>query len=45
MKINAAAAVGVECRHEAAELILGEIDVEPLEDLGARRGENCASGL
>ena len=45
MKIDAAAAVGVKCGHEAAELILGEIDVEPLEDLGARRGETCASGL
>ena len=33
LKVDASAAVSIELRHKAAQLVFGQIDIESLEDL------------
>jgi hypothetical protein len=43
LEINASAAVGVELRHQAAQLIRGQIDVEAPENLSACEDDDMIS--
>jgi hypothetical protein len=43
LEIDSAAAVGVELRHQAAQLVLGQVDVEAPENLRARECDDLSS--